>query len=207
MENKVAIDFFTQEEVEEIKCCIQEQLDTREHVLWDIEIDKSTYTKEIVKIQSDQLGRLTINGLNFPEHILKKVSDYILANNEISDKAELVGGGVTYGEYSGKYGSPRLQPHLDGGSCGIILDYQLESNVDWPIGIEYDSVQLKDNSAMILYPLHQYHWRPVRQFDENEYVKMIFFEFHTEGISSKRDKDKEGDLHRFADNFYKGDNK
>jgi hypothetical protein len=207
MKNIVSSDFFTQQEVAEIKSCIQDQLETREHVLWDVEIDTSTYKKDIVKIQSEQLGRLTINGLNFPSHILDKVTKYVLDNNELSDKAELVGGGVTYGEYGGKYGMPRLQPHLDGGTCGIILDYQLESNVVWPIGIEYDTVELKDNEAMILYPLTQYHWRPVRKFAEDEYVKMIFFEFHTEGITRKRDEEKESALHQFSNNFYKGDNK
>jgi hypothetical protein len=206
MKNIVKQDFFTENDISEIKDCIDTQLNTREHVLWGIEIDKSTYTKEIVKIQSEQLGRLTINGLQFPEHILQKVKDYVLKNNEVSDKAELVGGGVTYAEYSGKYGSPRLQPHLDGGSCGIIFDYQLDSNVLWPIGIEYDTVELEDNSAMILYPLHQYHWRPTKQFKEDEYVKMIFFEFHTEGIKSERDLEKENNLRQFSDNFYKGEN-
>lgn len=205
MRNIISSNFFTQDEISEIKSCIQEQLDTREHVLWDVEINRSTYDKDVVRIQSEQLGRLTINGLRFSDKILNKVRDYVLSNNELNTSAELVGGGVTYGEYSGKYGSPKLQPHLDGGTCGIILDYQLESNVSWPLGIEYDTIELKDNEAMILYPLSQYHWRPVRNFDENEFVKMIFFEFHTEGLSSTRDMDKESDLHRFADNFYKGE--
>jgi hypothetical protein len=207
MKNIVSSDFFSQEEVSEIKACIQEQLETREHVLWEKEIDKSTYKNDIVKIDSEQLGRLTINGLNFPEHILKKVTKYVLENNELSDKAELVSGGVTYGEYSSQYGSPKLQPHLDNGSCGIILDYQLESNTSWPIGVEYDCIKLEDNSAMILYPLTQYHWRPVKNFTDNEYVKMIFFEFHTEGVTRKRSKEKEIALHEFSNNFYKGENK
>lgn len=207
MKNIIAKNFFTLEEIQEIQACIDEQLAVREHVQWDIEIDKATYKKDIVKIQADQLGRLTINGMEFPKHILQKVTDYVINTNELSKDTALVGGGVTYGEYSGKYGNPRLQPHLDGGSCGIILDYQLNSNIDWPIGIEYDTVQLEDNSALILYPLHQYHWRPARPFTENEYVKMIFFEFHTEGFTRTRDEEKESALHRFSDNFYKGENK
>ena len=204
MKNIVATNFFTDDEILEIKSCIDKELSQREYVVWESEIDKSTYTKDVVKIQKDQLGRITINGLVFSDQILNKVKDYVVKNNQLSVIPEFVGGGATYGEYSGKYGEPKLQPHLDGGTCGIILDYQLESNTVWPIGIENDTIVLEDNQAMILYPLSQYHWRPTRKFADDEFVKMIFFEFHTEGLERVRDLEKEIRLNEFSSNFYKG---
>lgn len=80
-------------------------------------------------------------------------------------------------EYSSKYGEPSLSPHFDGDSTDLIVNYQLEANTDWPVGLDTETVKLDNNSALLFNPNTSVHWRPVKKFEEGEYVRMIFFRF------------------------------
>jgi hypothetical protein len=80
-------------------------------------------------------------------------------------------------EYSLKYGEPSLSPHFDGDSTDLIVNYQLEANTDWPVGLDTEIVKLDNNSALLFNPNTSVHWRPVKKFEEGEYVRMIFFRF------------------------------
>jgi hypothetical protein len=79
--------------------------------------------------------------------------------------------------YSLEYGEPELPPHFDGDSTDLILNYQLESNTDWPVGVDQEIVKLEDNSAIMFNPNVKIHWRPRKLFNKDEYVTMIFFRF------------------------------
>ena len=80
-------------------------------------------------------------------------------------------------EYSAKYGEPGLPPHFDGDPTDLIVNYQLEANTDWPLGLDTKTVKLDNNSALLFNPNTSIHWRPIKKFKEGEYVKMIFFRF------------------------------
>ncbi len=80
-------------------------------------------------------------------------------------------------EYSLEYGKPDLPPHFDGDDTDLIVNYQFESNTDWPLGIDAELIELEDNSALLFNPNSNVHWRPLKTFEKDEYVKMIFFRF------------------------------
>lgn len=84
---------------------------------------------------------------------------------------------IIFVKYSGQYGSPNLPPHFDGDSNDLIINYQLDSNITWELGLNKSIHELENNSALIFNPNTSIHWRPILEFKENDYVKMIFFRF------------------------------
>jgi len=80
-------------------------------------------------------------------------------------------------QYSSKYGQPNLPPHLDGSDTNIMIDFQLESNTSWDLGIDTEIYPLEDNSLLVFNPNENIHWRPYKTFKDGEYVNMIFARF------------------------------
>jgi hypothetical protein len=104
-----------------------------------------------------------------------EVSNKLLSVAQNIDSKELILSSMTYVEYNKKYGTPNLPPHLDGDNSDVIVNYQLSSNTSWGIGLETELYTLEDNSALVFNPNKNIHWRPEKIFNEDEYVKMIFF--------------------------------
>jgi hypothetical protein len=85
--------------------------------------------------------------------------------------------GASYSNYNRKYINPNLPPHKDPnpGYTAMTFDYQLSSNVTWPFCIEGNCHEMEDNDAVIFEPSGQHHWRPEQEFQNDEYVNIIFF--------------------------------
>ena len=83
-----------------------------------------------------------------------------------------------YVEYGSEYGTPWLQPHVDGDFNDFIIDYQLEANTEWPLGADTEVYPLEDNEGLLFNPNMTIHWRPRKTFKPGEYVRMLFFRFH-----------------------------
>lgn len=83
-----------------------------------------------------------------------------------------------YVDYSNKHGNPNLPPHFDRDECSVVIDYQLESNTVWDLGVGLNTYSIKDNSALIFNANENIHWRPHKDFADGEYVKMILFRFY-----------------------------
>jgi len=174
MMEKFLTDIFTEDEIKLIEETIAEQLSARELVDWDDQVNgEFVHKSDIVKIQKS-LGRFGAEGIILPETINSKVVE--LVNTDlVNNNYRMTNQGVFYVEYNPKYGTPDLTPHYDGGTCTLILDYQLSSNTDWPIGIDDRLYQLSDNEGVLLKPLEYLHYRPVRTWSEGDSVRMIFF--------------------------------
>lgn len=84
---------------------------------------------------------------------------------------------IVYVEYNAAYGTPKLPPHFDEDSNDLIINYQLSSNTSWEVGINLEKHALEDNSALFFNGNTNIHWRPVKEFKDGEYVKMMFFRF------------------------------
>ncbi len=155
MDNILFKNVFTDEEIASIKKTIE---DNKDKVL-----SQGT-------IHQKQRGRddLYLNNIIDPA-ILDKIQGYL---NTIGDY-EL--GPVTWIEYNNKYINPNLPPHKDPKNVKLTFDYQLESNVDWPIVIDDVEYQLKDNEAIAFDSRLQLHWRPEKIFNDGDYVQLIFF--------------------------------
>ncbi len=82
---------------------------------------------------------------------------------------------VTYGA---EYGTPNLPPHFDGDTNDLIINFQLSSNTSWPLGLDLETYNMEDNSALIFNANTNIHWRPNKVFNDGEYVQMIFFRFY-----------------------------
>jgi hypothetical protein len=117
------------------------------------------------------LGRNLILEINFPEKIKEKITKIC---SDILDTEVFFTHGA-YAEYSNVYGSPNLPPHFDGDTNILVVDYQLDANTSWDLGIDLKPYPLKDNSALIFNANEHIHWRPHKKFKDGEYVKMLFF--------------------------------
>jgi hypothetical protein len=97
---------------------------------------------------------------------------------DLSDRDLTLSKFVLYVEYNNKYGNPDLPPHFDADKNEFIFDYQLESNTSWDLGVNMDVHAMEDNSALVFNPNLNIHWRPVKDFEDGEYVRMVFFRFY-----------------------------
>jgi hypothetical protein len=191
MRNNQIDNVFTNNEVEEIKAVIDKELANREVVEWDDAVDSNWHEKKIIRIKRNNLGRLDINDLPLPPYIIDKVTKIARDNCQIDvDIERLIS--VTYAEYSLKYGQPKLEVHKDRnpakgteevlGGAGVVLTYQLESNVSWQVGSNKELYTIPDNGIFMLYPWQDYHWRTIREWKEDDFVKVLFFEMLTPNV-------------------------
>lgn len=191
MKTTVVKDVFSNEEISDILFCINKELSTRETLEWDDKVNGRVFDQgKKIYIKRRLLARLDMNKIYLPKHILDKVIAlaYDLYNLDHGQITNLVS--VSYVEYNHKYGNPILVPHKDYGQCGLILDYQLDSNIDWPIMVDGEEFNLKNNELLSLFPLSQYHWRPAIKWENGNFLKMLFFEFGTIGVERIEDEDK-----------------
>jgi len=120
------------------------------------------------------LGRKIVYITQIPEELLIKVSD--IANNICNESLTL--NNFLAVEYNKQYGEPNLPVHFDGDTNDFIFNFQLSANISWDLGVNCETYQLKDNSAVIFHPNLNSHWRPRKTFKDGDFVIMIFFRFH-----------------------------
>ena len=118
-------------------------------------------------------GRILNNLNSLPIEIKNKLIK--IAESKLNKRLEMVAEG--FSTYKKEYGEPWLDPHIDFNETNYILDYQFDSNIEWPIIVEGESFILKNNEAVLFSGKDQIHWRPKRKFLDHEYVSMIFFHF------------------------------
>lgn len=143
--------------------------------------DDGTYIYDTDESQSDctisqSLGRLQ-STFRTPGEVSKKLIN--IAKN--IEPKNLVVTSMTYVEYNKKYGTPNLPPHFDGDSSDIIVNYQISSNTSWDLGLGTELYKIEDNSALVFNPNKNIHWRPHKTFNDDEYIKMIFFRLRGAG--------------------------
>jgi len=191
-------------QIQAIKESIEHELRTREYVIMGSQgPDLKPENKALV---FQNTGRLDLEMISLPDDVIKTITKIANRYTE-GEPFELIPFGAFYAEYSGKHGTPLLSPHYDGGDCNFMLDYQLESNTTWHIGMDETAYEIKDNQALTLYPLSYMHWRPVRNFTDSEFVKMIFFRFFKSSkpkvISPVLSDEKIKNIDYVYNNFYK----
>jgi hypothetical protein len=195
---QITKNLFSSVEIDYIKNIINKELSSRVLKESPDGENDSNPASNFIKDKKEYLGRIDVHDLKLPETITNKVTKIFYDLYDAQDKSFNPITNITYVEYSAKNGIPRLPVHIDNGKSGIIIDYQLESNIEWPIGIEEGLYQLKDNEALIFYPLSQYHWRPNIKWNNDSFVKMIFFDFYTPNLEQVIDKEKQYKLQDFV---------
>jgi len=113
---------------------------------------------------------------NFPKDILEKTK--LFAKEHFNTK-DLVVFDIIIIKYCNENGFvPKLDMHLDGGSSiKYTLDYQYKANIDWPVLVEDKQFDLDDNDMVTFIGSKQKHGRNNREFQDEEFVENIFFQF------------------------------
>jgi hypothetical protein len=120
--------------------------------------------------------------IQLPDSILEKVTAKV---RELSGNENIVITEYCHSRYAnvtsncGKFHfKPSLFPHFDETfkEPRFTFDYQLKSNVDWPLVVAPDKkFVLKDNQALTFSGTHQIHWRDPLHFTDDQFVEMLFF--------------------------------
>lgn len=203
MKKEIIENVFTQEEIFAIQSVIDYAMQNREHNHLEAPSPEISAAPDVKYYRES--ARIDIEYLSFPKEIVDKITT--IANRYTEDlPLELIPFGGHYAEYTGKLGDPFLGPHYDGGDCNFMIDYQLESNTTWGIGMNEDIYELKDNEALTLYPLSYVHYRPQKKFSPDEYVKMVFFRFTKPGnpktISPELSEEEKQKINNMYKNYY-----
>lgn len=157
MENKIIYNLFTELELEDIYKAIKA-------------------VEEKTQIQ-DFLGRTRVDYEKPDIHKLP-----VSISNKVDSIAKAINKNYnlfyfTYVEYNNKWGVPRLGPHKDQTGLPFTINCQLKSNVSWDLYVEGIPYSLEDNSALLLNVRDQDHWRPEKKFNDDEFIRMLFFHF------------------------------
>lgn len=80
------------------------------------------------------------------------------------------------GRYSLETGfKPELTPHMDKSVKFPALTFSvaLKTNIDWAVGVNFESWNLDLGDAIIFSGTHQAHWRPIRKFQDGEFLDTL----------------------------------
>lgn len=206
----IASNVFTDNQIAAIYDSINREFANREIIEWYDSSMGHEYPKDkkFIAIKKEGLSRLDIDRLQLPEDILISAkSSATEIGNKIGVSVKNIVG-VTYVEYSPKYGgSPFLNPHKDAeGDSDFILDYQLDANTSWDIGINKDVYSLNNNEALGIVTTKNYHWRKSKEWNPNDYVKMLFFHIVLEDKNIKDSEYSQEDIFNFAEQYNGGKN-
>lgn len=154
--NVITENFLTQEEVQEIYAGVE-----------------NAYKKFVIKDFGQQVSDFSMSE--------KTKNKIIKTCEEIFEVSGLKLQAYQFARYEkffrkdGVLSNPTLYPHIDGfDEKRFTLDLQLRSNTDWSIFVEGREFTLKDNSALTFYGTEQEHWRPEKDFQDGEYIDMLF---------------------------------
>jgi len=113
------------------------------------------------------------------EHLHQVINSTVIPKDENGEYVVCKNSnGVDNVTYGAEYGTPNLPPHFDGDTNDLIINFQLSSNTSWPLGLDLETYNMEDNSALIFNANTNIHWRPNKVFNDGEYVQMIFFRFY-----------------------------
>ena len=133
----------------------------------------------VLAIEIDK-GRALYNFENdIPEELMSIFDILIKEAKKIDNSVTLRN--IVYSKYSNDYGLPQLFPHMDEPDelfpTSFLIDYELDSNTDWKIGIDGEYFSLKNNSFLAFDVIRKSHYREPKIFKDDEYVEMIFLYF------------------------------
>jgi hypothetical protein len=162
--------FFTEEEVEVILAIIKYQKNTK---------DLSQFYSPLIL---PEMARMQIEVM-YPLSIHEKLERFA---------SELVGEEVfmshnSYLSYNQEHNpgmNPKLPPHFDSDNyySKLTMDYQLDTNIDWPIVIGEESFNLEYGDLLVFWGAGNPHWREPVLFKEGDNTEVLTMHF-----SNRRD--------------------
>jgi hypothetical protein len=156
---------------------------------------------------------LNVPDLGYFAYIKGFKPEFYDAVREATEKAtglSLLRPQIHFARYTNKTGSkPLLRPHNDNQliNPSITLSIQLDSTLDWEL-CAYDTCDtLAKNQAMVFSGSHQIHWRPVKDFNDDDYLDIMVCQLpiNTEKLDDQHraemDKLRDAQLEKFFMEF------
>jgi hypothetical protein len=167
--------FFTDEELEVLLAIIKYQKNAKD-------LEKFFYPLIL-----PELARMQIDVM-YPENIRRKLEKFA---------SEIVGEEVfmfhnRYLSYSKEHSpgvNPKLPVHYDLNNyfSKLTMDYQLDSNIDWPIVIEGKSFNLEYRDLLVFWGTGQAHWREPILFRDGDRTEVLTMHFSKKDDYEKLD--------------------
>jgi hypothetical protein len=164
---RIIKNFFTDEEVEVLKAIIKYQKNAKDIVEF--------YAPLVLP----DLSRMQIEVM-YPPTIQKKLE--LFASEMVGE--EVFMSHNSYLSYHKEHNvgiNPKLPVHYDSDNyfSKLTMDYQLESNIEWPIVIEGESFNLQYGDLLVFWGAGQVHWREPVLFKEGDNTEVLTMHFST----------------------------
>lgn len=183
--NIVIDNFFTQDQINRIYNIVQHTDRTDFHqglsyTSWHIELPQDIIDK-VTQVAEDTMGEeFVLYEYNFSRY-----------QKTISDCRKFLF-------------NPLLFPHIDNAFTGkrFTIDVQLKSNLSWDIVVDdwksEKTFTLKDNQALTFSGTHQVHWRPKKDFTDDQFLEALFLHLVPKYNNFVSEQDKKDILDRQA---------
>jgi hypothetical protein len=175
MSNNILLDnVLSEEQVERIKQKSFKYMTELTTFVGDF--DKDGDKTKLTKIVNSFTGRALVHCFELDDDIIDSFLNCLKLNG--FDQYFYINS-TSYAEYSLKYGNPKLPEHRDNPNTSdhIIVDYQIDSNINWPVIVDDNEYIMKDNSMLVFNGIEQYHSRPKIIFKDKEFVKVLLIRF------------------------------
>lgn len=159
--------FFTNEEVEVLLAIVKYQKKAK---------DLDEFYAPLVL---PSLARMQIEVM-YPESIRKKLEDF--ASKIVGEEVFMYHNSyLSYNKKHNIIANPKLPVHYDSDNyfSKLTMDYQLYTNIDWPIVIEDKSFSLEYGDLLIFWGAGQAHWREPVLFKEGNNTEVLTMHFST----------------------------
>jgi hypothetical protein len=159
--------FFTPEELEVILAIVKYQKNAK---------DISAFHAPLIL---PDLSRMQIE-LMYPPSIQHKLE--VFASEIVGEEVFMSHNSyLSYTKEHDTGSNPKLPVHYDSDNyfTKLTLDYQLDSNIDWPIVIEGESFNLEYGDLLVFWGAGQAHWREPVFFKDGDNTEVLTMHFAT----------------------------
>lgn len=162
--------FFTEEEVEVLLAIVNYQKRASVEVLGDF------YAPLILP----KMARMQIEVM-YPPSIRRKLE--MFASEMVGEEVFMSHNSyLSYNQEHSPEVNPKLPPHYDSDNyfTKLTMDYQLDSNISWPIVIEDERFSLEYGDLLVFWGAGQAHWRDPVRFKEGDNTEVLTMHFATQ---------------------------
>lgn len=159
--------FFTEEELEVLFAIIEYQKKAK---------DLDEFYAPLVL---PMMARMQIEVM-YPESIRRKLEGF--ASQLIGEEVFMYHNSyLSYNQEHSPGVNPKLPVHYDSDNyfSKLTMDYQLHTNIDWPIVIEGKSFNLEYGDLLVFWGAGQAHWREPVKFKEGNNTEVLTMHFST----------------------------
>jgi hypothetical protein len=205
--NVIVENFFTDDQIKRLYDIVENTTYTTfqqylSYISWHIQLPQDIID-EVTKTAESIVGEgLVLSEYNFSRYQKIKMSEDILEKNLILAEYDVLKDQSIVSNDKKILFNPLLYPHIDEAFAGkrFTVDVQLKSNVSWDIVVDnWKSEQLfnlKDNQALTFSGTHQVHWRPKKDFKDEEFLEALFLHFVPKYDNFKSEEEKKEILSR-----------